>query len=314
MKRAVIVGSHGQDGRLLYDFLLRRGYSIVGIDKKQIRCSPGISSRKIDILKFKEVAGLVKKFQPGEIYYLAAFHHASEDLPSENGELLHQSYAVHVAGLLNFLESARFFCPKARLFYAASSHIFGEAEGKIQNEDTPIDPNCIYGITKAAGIALCRFYRSRYGIFSAAGILYNHESVLRAGRFVSKKIIEGAINIKKGRQKELLLGDLGAVIDWGYAPDYVRAMHLILNNKTPNDFIVATGKPHTVLDFVKTAFGYLGLNWKLYVKEDRRVVGKQNFFRVGNPANLIKSTGWKPMVGFKEMIKIMVHEELKEFS
>ncbi|MBA4318778.1 MAG: GDP-mannose 4,6-dehydratase [Flavobacterium sp.] len=313
MKRAIIVGSQGQDGQLLYDFLLKRRYSIVGINKNQIKCSPGISFKKPDIFKIKEVANLVKKFQPREIYYLAAFHHSSEDLPSENVELLRRSYKVHVAGLLNFLESVKIFCPKARFFYAASSHVFGEAKEKIQNENTPINPNCIYGITKAAGLALCRFYRLRYDIFSAVGILYNHESVLRSRHFVSKKIIQGAINIKKGIQKKLVLGNLNAVIDWGYAPDYVRAMHLILNSKTPNDFIIATGKPHTVLDFVKVAFEYLGLNWKLYVKEDPHIVCKQNFFCVGNPRNLIKNTGWKPKVNFKEMIKIMINEELDIF-
>ncbi len=311
MKRAIIVGSHGQDGRLLYDFLLKRKYSIVGIDKNQIQCSPGISFKKLDILKIKEVANLIKKFQPEEIYYLAAFHHSSEDLPNENIDLMRQSYAINVTGALNFLESTRIFCPKARLFYAASSHIFGETKEKIQDENTPINPNCIYGITKAAGMALCKFYRSRYGIFSVAGILYNHESILRAEHFVSKKIIQEAIGIKKGHQKQLILGNLGAVIDWGYAPDYVRAIHLILNSKTPNDFIIATGKPHTVLDFVKTAFEYLDLNWKLYVKEDCHIVCKQNFFRIGNPRNLIKNTGWKPKVNFKEMIELLIDEELK---
>ena len=306
MKRAIIVGSHGQDGQLLYDFLLKRGYSIVGIDKNLIRSSPGVSCKKLDILKFKEVAGLVKRFKPKEIYYLAAFHHSSEDLPDENVELMRRSYEVHVEGLLNFLESVRIYCPKTRLFYAASSHVFGEAREKIQDENTPINPSCIYGITKAAGLALCRLYRFRYGIFSAVGILYNHESALRAGSFVSSKIINGAIDIKNGKQSKLVLGDLNAVIDWGYAPDYVRAMHLILNSKTPDDFIIATGKPHKVLDFVKVAFKHLGLDWKLYVKENQRIVCKRNFYRVGNPGNLIKSTGWKPKVKFEEMIKIII--------
>jgi len=314
MKRAIIVGANGQDGQLLYDFLLKRRYSIVGVDKNKIRCSLGVSFKKLDILKFKEVADLIKKFQPREIYYLPAFHHSSEDLPSENVGLLRRSYAVHVTGLLNFLESIRIFCPKARLFYAASSHVFGETKEKIQNENTPINPGCIYGITKAAGLALCKLYRSRYGIFSAVGILYNHESILRAGHFVSKKIIKGAIDIKNGKQNKLVIGNLGAVIDWGYAPDYVRAMHLILNSKTPNDFIIATGKSHTVRDFVKIAFEYLDLNWKLYIKEDRHIVCKQNFFRIGNSSNLMRSTGWKSSVNFKEMIKIMIDGELKKLS
>lgn len=309
MKRAIIVGVCGQDGGLLYDFLLKQRYSIAGIDKKRIRCSPGISVEQVDIYECNEVARLVKKFKPQEIYYLAAFHHSSEDLPIENVELLHHSYQVHVTGLVNFLEAIKNFYPKARLFYAASSHIFGETGKNVQDEGTPINPSCIYGITKAAGLALCRFYRSRYKVFAVAGILYNHESALRPERFVSKKIIKAAINIKRGKQKELELGDLRAVIDWGYAPDYVRAMHAILGNKFPEDFIIATGKRHTVLDFVKAAFGCLGLDWKIYVKEKPNIVCKKNFFRVGNSAKLKRATGWKPSVDFKKMVKLLLIQD-----
>lgn len=314
MKRAIIVGSAGQDGQLLYDFLLKRKYEIVGIDKNKIGCSSGISFKKLDILKFEEVFNLVKKFQPREIYYLAAFHHSSENVPDKNLQLLQDSYNVHVGALANFLESIKISCPKARLFYAASSHIFGETKEKMQDEVTPVNPNCIYGITKAAGLALCKFYRSSYGIFSAVGILYNHESVLRAGHFVSRKIIQGAISIKHGKQKQLLIGDLSAVIDWGYAPDYVHAMYLILKHKTPEDFVIATGQPHTVLDFVEEAFECLDLDWKSYVKEDHRIVCKQNFFRIGNPRKLMKNTAWKPKVNFKEMIQILIDSETKKFS
>jgi GDPmannose 4,6-dehydratase len=309
MKRAVIVGVHGQDGQLLYDLLLKRRYLIVGIDRNRVRCSPGIFSKQVDVRNYAEVANLIKKFQPQEVYYLAAYHQSSEDLPIKNVELLRHSYEVHVAGLANFLEAIKSFWPKARLFYAASSHIFGETKKKIHNENTPINPNCIYGITKAAGLALCRFYRFRYGVSAVAGILYNHESTLRSERFVSKKIIKGAVNIKRGKQNELVLGDLRAVIDWGYAPDYVRAMHSILNNKSPDDFIIATGKRHTVLDFVKVAFGYLGLDWKSYVKENYHIVRKHNFCRVGNPAKLKRKTGWKPSVDFKKMVKLLLTQE-----
>lgn len=309
MKRAIIVGVYGQDGRLLYDFLLKRKYSIVGIDKKRIHCPLGTSSKQVDILKYAEVADMINKFQPHEVYYLAGFHHSSEDLPIENVELLQHSYEVHVSGLANFLEAMKRFWPKARLFYAASSHIFGETKYKIQDESTPINPSCIYGITKAAGLALCQFYRRRYGIFAAVGILYNHESSLRSERFVSRKIVKGAINIKGRKQKELLLGDLRAVNDWGYALDYVRAMHLILNNKLPDDFVIATGRRHTVLDFVRAAFECLGLDWKLYVEEDNNIVRKQNFLRIGNSAKLRRATGWKPSVDFKEMVKLLIDQE-----
>jgi GDPmannose 4,6-dehydratase len=310
MKRAVIVGVQGQDGQLLYNFLLKKRYTVLGIDKNIIRSSSGTAFKQVNILRFTEVTHLIEKFQPMEVYYLAAFHHSSEDLPIENVELLRRSYEVHVCGLANFLEAIKDSSFKTRLFYAASSHIFGETKKAIQDEKTPINPSCIYGITKAAGLALCRFYRVRYGIFAAVGILYNHESVLRSEHFVSKKIINGAINIKRGNQKQLVLGDLSAVIDWGYAPDYVRAMHLILKHKSPDDFIVATGKRHTVLDFVKAVFGYLKLDWKIYVKQDPCIVRKQSFCRIGNPTYLTMNTGWKPSVNFKQMIKLFLPDRV----
>lgn len=309
MKKAIIVGAKGQDGRLLNELLLKKRYSVVGIDKNWIHHSPDILFKRVDICRYDEVARLIREFKPHEVYYLAAFHHSSENLPDKSIGLLRISYDVHVGGLANFLEAINNFSHKTRIFYAASSHIFGQANDKLQDEKTPQSPACIYGITKAAGVALCRFYRLKYNIFAATGILYNHESALRSEDFVSTKIIKGAINIKNGRQKELVLGDLRAVIDWGYAPDYVRAMHLIVNNKLPDDFIIATGKRHTVLDFVKAVFGYLGLSWKLYVKENRGIALKQNFCRIGNPAKLKKMTGWKPSVDFRKMVKSLLAQE-----
>ena len=309
MRKAVIVGCEGQDGRLLNDLLAKKGYRIVGLDEQTIKYPKGSCLKKVNIGKREEVFNLIKIFKPHEVYYLAAFHHSSENLPDENLELLRRSYDVHVDGLANFLEAIKKFQRKTRLFYAASSHIFGQAKNNLQDENTPINPNCIYGITKAAGVALCRFYRSQYKIFAATGILYNHESALRPENFVSMRIVKGAVNIKKGSQKELVLGSLRAVIDWGYAPDYVLAMHLIVNSKLPDDFIIATGKRHTVLDFVKAAFGYLGLNWKLYVKEGGGIVRKQNFCRIGNPAKLKRMTGWKPSVDFRKMVKLLLVRE-----
>jgi len=309
MRRAIIIGVDGQDGQLLYDLLLKMRYSVVGIDKSRIRCSSAISFKEVNILESAQVSNLIKEVLPKEVYYLAAFHHSAENVPAENTELLQNSYDVHVAGLANVLEAIRIFSPKTRLFYAASSHIFGKTEENMQDESTPINPNCIYGITKAAGLALCRFYRFRFGIFAVAGILYNHESSLRAEDFVSQRIIKGAVGIKRGERKKLVLGDLQAVIDWGYAPDYVRAMQLVLNTQSPDDFIIATGKRHTVLDFVKATFAYLGLDWRLYVKEECHIVRKQNVCRVGNPANLQKETGWKPSVDFKRMVELLLCQE-----
>lgn len=308
MKRAIIVGCDGQDGRILYDFLLRKKYELVGIDKNVIRTSGNARLDPIDIERYAKVNSLINRFKPDEVYYLAAFHSASEDAPSADIDMFNLSYRTNVLSLVNFLEAIKNRSPKTRLFYAASSHIFGESGG-IQNEETAINPGCVYGITKAAGLFNCRFYRKKHSIFASVGILYNHESNLRRDNFVSRKIIKGAINIKNGRQDKLVLGDLYARIDWGYAPDYVDAMYRIMNAKAPGDFIIATGKAHTVLDFVKNVFGCLKLDWKLYVKEDPSIIKKDSLCRIGSPKKLISTTGWRPSVNFKEMIKLLLAQE-----
>jgi len=311
MKKAVIVGCNGQDGKLLYEFLSTKEYELIGLDRNIIRCDTHTDMDLVDITNTKQVYVLINNFKPDEIYHLAAFHSSSEDTPLDNMELYQNSYTVNVISLINFLEGMRKHSPQTRLFYAASSHIFGDAAGDFQDESTPINPNSIYGITKAAGLFACRFYRHNYSLFAATGILYNHESTLRHERFVSKRIIRGAINIKRGKQDKLILGDLDAEIDWGYAPDYVEAMHRILNSQTADDFIIATGEKHSVLDFVKTAFGYLGLDWKSYVEEDHRLLTREKTSLVGNPTKLMTVTGWGPSVDFNQMIKILLAEEAR---
>jgi GDPmannose 4,6-dehydratase len=309
MTKAVIVGCNGQDGRLLYDFLLRRNYELVGIARTFVRGSKPGWNTLIDISNTESIFQMMDMFKPDEIYHLAAVHRSSEDEPGENLELIRDSYEVHVLSLVNFLEAIRRFSLKTRLFYAASSQIFGESTGELQDESTPVNPNCIYGITKAAGVFTCRFYRERYSTFASVGILYNHESSLRNETFVSRKIIKGAMNVKNGRQEKLILGNLESEVDWGYAPDYIEAMHRLLSIQISDDFIIATGKRYKVSDFVKTAFEYLGLDWTKHVEVDPTIIKKRNGYRVGNPAKLMRMAGWKPTVPFKEMIRILIEEE-----
>jgi GDPmannose 4,6-dehydratase len=314
VKRSVIVGCNGQDGRILHQFLLEKKYELIGISKNTVSyhaCIGGMD--KIDITNTDDVYKLVDSFKPDEIYHLAAVHSSSEfeDIPIDNIELYQNSHSVNVFSLVNFLEGIRKYSPQTKLFYAASSHIFGNQAGDLQDESTPINPNSIYGITKAAGLFACRFYRNNYCIFASTGILYNHESSFRQQGFISKKIIRGAVEIKKGRKAKLVLGDLDAEIDWGYAPDYVDAMYKILDSPAADDFIVATGEKHTVRDFAEVAFGYLGLDWKSYVERDRRLISKNRICLVGNPAKLMSVTGWRPSVDFNQMIRILVDEELK---
>jgi GDPmannose 4,6-dehydratase len=258
---------------------------------------------EVDVRDPTHVDALMQQLCPDEVYYLAAFHHSSEDVPLGDAALYRRSHEIHVDGLLNFLESARRHAPRTRLFYAASSLIFGDPAQVPQDETTSIHPQCLYGITKATGCHLMRHYRNRHGLFACNGILYNHESPLRAERFVTQKIITAAIDIQRGRSTRLVLGDLSSATDWGYAPDYVAAMHAILLADNADDYVIATGISHTVQEFVETAFGLLGLDWKQYVSEDRSILVRKRGRLVGNPAKLARATGWKPSVDLKEMIR-----------
>jgi GDPmannose 4,6-dehydratase len=274
-----------------------------------VRCSTEANLPPVDISHAGEVTDLIRRMKPDEVYYLAAFHHSSEDKQVENIELFSRSHDVHVVSLINFLEAIMRHSSKTRLFYASSSHIFGNPPTAIQDENTPINPTCIYGITKADGLFTCHFYRNNHDIFTSVGILYNHESSLRHERFVSRKIIKGAIDIKKGKLKKLILGDLNAEIDWGYAPDFVDAMYRMLNHHEPDDFVVATGVTHTVKEFTRLAFNFLGLDYRSYVEVDPAIVIKKPYNRKGNPRKLIELTGWKPSVDFNQMIRFMIEDE-----
>jgi GDPmannose 4,6-dehydratase len=223
--------------------------------------------------------------------------------------LFTQSYAVNVVSLLNFLEAIRQYSPKTRLFYAASSHVFGRPETSPQDENTPINPLGIYAITKVSGLQLCRMYRTVYLVFASVGILYNHESPLRGEQFVSRKIVQGAIRCKKDPTHRLVLGDLAAEVDWGYAPDYVEAMYRIMNLKEADDFIIATGEKHTVEDFVRIAFDTLGLDWREFVMERKKIITRPAVTFMGNPAKLVRKTGWKRSVTFSNMVKLLVESE-----
>ncbi|MEQ8192617.1 MAG: GDP-mannose 4,6-dehydratase, partial [Candidatus Eremiobacterota bacterium] len=302
-------GSDGQDGRLLYGFLLKKQYTLLGIDKETIK-SHGIPwTEHVDINNSKEVFQLLKTIKPDEIYYLAAFHQSSEDKPIDEMYLFHQSYKINVFSLMNFLEAIKTLCGKTKIFYASSSHIFCCNSSNIQDENTPFSPNSIYGITKLDGLLLCRYYRNKYGIFTSSGILYNHESHLRKETFLSKKIIKGAIDIKNKKCDRIVLGDLSAKSDWGYASDYIEAMYKILNINSADDFIIATGQLHTVLEFVDTTFTYLGLKWENHIEENKHIINRKNNILCGNHEKLTNATGWKPKVNFKEMIKILLINE-----
>jgi len=305
-KKAIIIGAKGQDGTLLGGFLLNKGYHVIGVGVDFIHSSEQRVLNKVDILKENEVNDMISSIKPDEIYYLAAYHHSSQDKEVETRDLIDKSYKINIQGLVNFLEAIRRHSVKTRLFYASSSLIFGNTAQNPQTEETPLNPVCIYGISKVAGMQICRFYAQKHAVFASIGILYNHESHLRPENYLSQKIVTAAKKIKAGLQKELVVGDLGAQADWGYAWDYVEAMWKILQSESPDTFIVATGKTHFVSDWVRLAFAKVGLNSKDYVHEDKSFITRKKGILVGDSSKLCDRTGWKPKTSFEEMISLMM--------
>ncbi|MEK7234267.1 MAG: GDP-mannose 4,6-dehydratase [Elusimicrobiota bacterium] len=308
MRKALVIGCDGQDGHLLTKSLEKDGWGVVGVARKSLRGTIP-SAPPVDICDAAAVAALVKECRPDEIYHLAAVHHSSEHAPCDPLELFRDSYAIHVLSLVHFLDAMRRHAPSARLFYAASSHIFGLPPMPIQDETTPINPRNVYGVTKASGLFACRLYRCEHSLFVSAGILYNHESPLRGPGFISRKIALGAAAAKRGSCEKLVLGNLSAEADWGYAPDYVEAMRAILEQPRPDDFVVATGERRTVRDFAAAAFSELGLDWRDHVVEDVGVLTKPHVPLVGDASKLRRTTGWRPRTDFPSMIRTLLQAE-----
>ncbi|WJR76355.1 GDP-mannose 4,6-dehydratase [Bradyrhizobium sp. NP1] len=309
-RKAIVVGSAGQDGQLLSAQLRRRGFEVLGCVRPSETATSSSNQTTIDICAGDPVAALVKGFRPDEIYFLAAYHHSAEEGGYVFAEILRRSLDVHSVALVNFLDAAALHAPAARLFYAASSHVFGRPADGVQDERTPINPVSAYGISKAAGLFACRHYRETHGLFASVGILYNHESELRAEKFLSRKIARGVAAVLHGEAKGLTLGNLDTVVDWGYAPDYTEAMQKILEAASPGDFVIASGKPHTVRDFARIAFESVGLNYADHVKSDPSIVNRDAGLLVGDPTLLTTTTGWRPTVDFSEMVRRLVAHEI----
>jgi GDPmannose 4,6-dehydratase len=297
---AVIVGGAGQDGRLLAERLRNLEYEVIALDR-----------HALDITVLELVTNLICEVKPNEIYYLAAYHHSSEDINIDKGELFRNSFNIHTLAAANFLHAISMCSPASRFFYASSCLIFPPNDGLLQTELTTTQPESPYAISKEAGMAVCRFYREKRGVFACSGILYNHESPLRNSRFVTKKIAAAAAQISKHGADGFVVGDIEAKVDWGYAPDYVDAMHKILQTGYPQDYIVATGRTHTVREFAEIAFRHVGLDYKNHVSVSSEILTRRNLTRIGDATRLRFFTGWKPSVSFEEMVCIMVDAELE---
>jgi GDPmannose 4,6-dehydratase len=317
-KRALITGITGQDGSYLAEFLLERGYLVFGMTRRSSTNSFDRISHIIDkvtlisgdLLDEHSLASAIRESQPDEIYNLAAqsFVPTSWSQPVLTSEFT-------AVGVVRLLEALRSVKPDARFYQASSSEMFGKVHETPQTEKTPFYPRSPYGVAKVFGHWITVNYRESYGLYACSGILMNHESERRGLEFVTRKVTDAVARIKLGKTRELRMGNLDAKRDWGYAPDYVRAMWLMLQKDEPKDYVIATGKTRSVQELVETAFGHVGLDWRKHVVLDPKFIRPAEVdILVGDASKAKKELGWEPTVTFQQMIERMVDADLARHS
>ena len=313
--RVAVIGAGGQDGQLLTRNLLAAGDVVLAVSRASTRLLGGGEQPwpAVDIFKPRAVEALIREFKPDVIYYLAAYHHSSEKVMPLGAELLNNSLRTQVTGLFHFLDAINRLTPETRLFYASSSLIYGLAPAvDLASEDTAWRPGCAYSISKAAGMNLCAMYREQHKIFASCGILFNHESPLRAPNFLSKKIIAGLVDILQERAKGIEIADIAAGADFGYAPDFVEAMQKIMDHDRPDDFIVATGEIHSAQDWLEEAFALAELDWRAHVIVNPSGLGRVRKPLAGSYQKLYNATGWQPSHNFAQMVKELFQAEMQK--
>ena len=315
-KKALITGIAGQDGSYLTEHLLSLGYEVHGIVRRhyvaenqnhrlhKLNCNSNLITYYGDLLDYPSLVRIMQEVQPDEIYNLGAMSHVriSFDMPSF-------TIQTNAMGVLNMLEVYRTLCPEAKFYQASSSEMFGnsvDADG-IQRLTTPMNPVSPYGCAKVMGYNLVRHYRHAYKLHACNGILFNHESPRRGSNFVTNKVVKGAVAIKKGLQNKLELGNMDSYRDWGHSKDYVRAMHLITNHHEADEFIVATGKTHSVRDLCETVFSKLGMNYEDYVVQNPKYMRPEELkYLKGDASKSREVLGWEPDYTFETMLEEMI--------
>ncbi len=315
-KVAIITGISGQDGSYLAELLLKKKYKIFGVlnpqKKKNLKNLKNIKEKiffkNIDINNYSKIKELIKKTKPSEFYHLAAQSFINYKFEDEFFKL-----NPNINGTHYILSAIKQFSPKTKFYFAASSELFGNVKESPQNEETKFNPRSAYGVSKVAGFYLTKNYREAYNIHACSGILFNHESPRRNENFVSRKITKNLSLILKGKIKKISLGNINSKRDWGHAKDYVYAMWKMLQLKKPQDFVIGSGKTHTVKDFIKLAFKLVDLNYKKHIRIDSelfrpndKVILKANF----NKAKKILK--WKPTITFKQLVREMVEYDLRK--
>ncbi len=318
-KKALITGIAGQDGSYLTELLLSKGCEVHGIvrrvaiedaEHKLKNISHLLDKITLHTASLDNVLSLIKTVRdvsPDECYHLAASSFVSYSFEDEISILNNNVNSTHY-----LLAAIKEFAPQCRVYFAGTSEMFGTVTHSPQNEDTPFNPRSIYGISKVASYHLVKNYREQYDLFACSGILYNHESPRRGYEFVTRKIVSSAVKIKLGLQNELVLGNLDAYRDWGYAPDYVNAMWLMLQADIADDYVVATGKTHRVREFVEVAFSCLDLNFENYVRVDPKFFRPTEKIQLcGDPKKSEQALGWTRTRQFDEIVHEMVEQEMR---
>jgi len=322
MKRALITGITGQDGSYLAELLLEKGYEVHGIVRRVAFEDPEHRLWRIrhivekihlhcgSLENYASIYNIVEEVKPDECYHLAAQSFVSYSFEDEFSTL-----NTNINGTMHILSAIKNRKTDCKFYFAASSEMFGNVLQSPQTEETPFNPRSPYGISKVVGYYFTKNYREAYNLFACNGICFNHESPRRGFEFVTRKISRGVAKIKLGLLDKIYLGNLDAKRDWGYAPEYVQAMWLLLQQSNPDDYVIATGETHSVREFVDTAFQVVGLKWEEYVEIDK------SFFRPsevnelkGDISKIKKNLNWQPKVKFEELVRIMVENDLKELS
>lgn len=314
MPKALITGITGQDGSYLADFLLGKGYDVIGVVRRsstvnfdRIRhIQENIEIVQGDLLDQVSLIHLLEEFHPDEVYNLAAqsFVPTSFSQPVLTGE-------VTALGVTRMLDAIRIVDKHIRFYQASSSEMFGKVQEVPQTEKTPFYPRSPYGAAKVYGHWITINYRESYGLFACSGILFNHESPRRGLEFLPRKVSHGVARIKAGLATTLHLGNMEARRDWGYAPDYVRGMWMMLQQDHPDDYLLATGETHTVREFVQIAFDHVGMDWEKHVVIDPKYYRPAEVdLLVGNPAKARRQLGWEHSVSFAELVRLMVDADL----
>jgi GDPmannose 4,6-dehydratase len=316
--RALITGITGQDGSYLAEFLLSKKYQVYGIVRRSssenyeriAHLRDQVELLQADLLDQVSLQQALLTAKPDEVYNLAA----QSFVPTSWAQPVLTAEYTGI-GVSRVLEAVRATCPKAKLYQASSSEMFGKVAESPQNENTPFHPRSPYGVAKVYGHHITVNYRESYGMFAVSGILFNHESPRRGREFVTRKITDGVARIKLGLAKTLPLGNLEAKRDWGFAGDYVKAMWMMLQRPDPSDYVVATGVAHTVREFADIAFQKAGLNYQDHVTNDASLLRPAEVDHLlGDPSKAIRELGWKREVEFEEMIERMVKADLQRYS